>query len=54
MRFLSSVMWDGRETVQPITNSNPQALPTDLMHQALDATLGHTRAAITPTTWIGA
>src|SRR5918912_843421 len=48
--FLSSVMWDGRETIQPITNSNPQALQTDLMHQALDATLGHAQAAITPTT----
>jgi cytochrome c peroxidase len=48
--FLSAVMWDGRETVQPITNSNPQALPTDLMHQAMDATLGHAQAAITPTT----
>jgi cytochrome c peroxidase len=50
LRFLSAVMWDGRETIQPITNSNPQALQTDLMHQALDATLGHAQAAVTPTT----
>src|SRR5919202_3256515 len=48
--FLSAVMWDGRETVQQITNANPQALQTDLMHQAIDATLGHAQAAITPTT----
>src|SRR5918912_1490556 len=48
--FLSAVMWDGRETIEPITNSNPQALPTDLMLQAMDATLGHAQAAVTPTT----
>jgi hypothetical protein len=47
--FLSAVMWDGRETIQPITNSNPQALQTDLMHQAMDATLGHAQAAVAPT-----
>ncbi|HKC76204.1 MAG TPA: hypothetical protein VKF37_18690 [Chloroflexota bacterium] len=46
--FLSAVMWDGRETLQQITNANPQALQTDLMHQAMDATLGHAQAAITP------
>jgi cytochrome c peroxidase len=46
--FLSAVMWDGRETIEPITNSNPQALQTDLMHQALDATLGHAQAAVAP------
>jgi hypothetical protein len=43
-------MWDGRETVQQITNANPQALQTDLMRQALDATLGHAQAAVAPTT----
>jgi hypothetical protein len=48
--FLSAVMWDGRETVQQITNANPQALQTDLMRQALDATLGHAQAAVAPTT----
>jgi hypothetical protein len=51
--FLSAVMWDGRETVQPITSSstNPAdtgALQADLAHQALDATLGHAQAAVPP------
>jgi cytochrome c peroxidase len=46
--FISGVMWDGRETVTPITgpltNSVP-ALIADLMHQANDATTGHAQAA---------
>jgi cytochrome c peroxidase len=50
LRFLNTVMWDGRETLQQITNTNPQALQADLMHQALDATLGHAQAAVAPTT----
>ncbi len=52
LRFLSAVMWDGRETVQPITgplaNSLP-ALQADLAHQALDATTGHAQATTLPT-----
>src|SRR5262249_51607854 len=42
LRFLSTVMWDGRETVsgQPIAN--------DLITQATDATLGHAEAAVAP------
>lgn len=43
LRFLSTVMWDGRETVpgQPIVD--------DLSTQAIDATLGHAQAAQAPT-----
>ena len=42
LRFLSTVMWDGRETApgQPILN--------DLSTQAVDATLGHAQAAVAP------
>lgn len=52
--FLSAVMWDGRETVQPLLASNTAAqnlaaLHADLAHQALDATLGHAQATIVPT-----
>jgi hypothetical protein len=47
LRFLSSVMFDGRETVTPLNNA--QTLFADLKHQALDATLGHAQAATPPT-----
>lgn len=49
--FLSSVMWDGRETVAPLNSmaSFSANLITDLKHQALDATLGHAQAATPPT-----
>jgi cytochrome c peroxidase len=51
LRFLSAVMWDGRETVQPLTDRNTFAsnLRAGLLHQAIDATLGHAQAAISPT-----
>jgi cytochrome c peroxidase len=51
LRFLSAVMWDGRETVQPLTdrNSFPSNLRAGLLHQAMDATLGHAQAAVSPT-----
>lgn len=51
LRYLSAVMFDGRETVQPLTSAATfqQNLVTDLMHQALDATLGHAQAAVPPT-----
>jgi cytochrome c peroxidase len=51
LRFLSAVMWDGRETVQPLTDRNTLAsnLRAGLLHQAIDATLGHAQAAISPT-----
>jgi len=50
--FLTSVMWDGRETVSPL-NSTPTFaanLFTDLSHQAMDATTGHAQALNPPTT----
>ncbi|MHB8486209.1 MAG: hypothetical protein ACYDCM_10860 [Candidatus Acidiferrales bacterium] len=48
--FLSAVMFDGRETVAPLTSQATFAanLITDLKHQALDATLGHAQASVTP------
>lgn len=54
LRFLSAVMWDGRESAvqtgtQPIKYStNPDDLRSDLEHQALDAVLGHEQAATPP------
>jgi len=47
LRFLSAVMWDGRESstqtgTQSITfATNPGDLLADLAHQAVDATMGH-------------
>ncbi|HEX9163976.1 MAG TPA: hypothetical protein VF980_19875 [Thermoanaerobaculia bacterium] len=41
--FLTTVMWDGRETFAG------QPLQFDLTHQATDATFGHAQAAISPT-----
>src|SRR5499427_8539053 len=55
LRFLSTVMWDGRESsaqtgTQKITfATNPSDLLADLAHQSLDATNGHAQAA-TPLT----
>jgi cytochrome c peroxidase len=51
LKFLSAVMFDGRETIAPLNNSKTfQAnLVTDLRHQAVDATLGHAQAAAAPT-----
>jgi len=55
LRFLSTVMFDGRESsaqtgTQKITYAtNPADLIADLAHQAIDATTGH-RQAITPPT----
>lgn len=47
LRFLSAVMWDGREST-PVTGTTkilyanyPASLQSDLAHQALDATVGH-------------
>lgn len=56
LRFISTVMWDGRE-VDPATpmlientpEQNEQILRTSLAHQALDATLGHAQASDPPT-----
>jgi hypothetical protein len=51
LSFLSAVMFDGRETITALTsaatlNANLRA---DLIHQAMDATLGHAQAAASPT-----
>lgn len=52
LRFLSAVMWDGRESspetgTQKITYStNPDDLMADLAHQALDATSGHAQGTM--------
>ena len=49
--FLSAVMFDGRETVVPLTDSQTflANLTADLSHQAIDATTGHAQAAQPPT-----
>jgi cytochrome c peroxidase len=54
LRFITGVMWDGRESFAPlgtlpilITNTSDQnadALFSDLKHQANDATVGHAQA----------
>ena len=51
LRFLSAIMFDGRETVVPLNNPGTfdANLRTDLSHQAVDATLGHAQAAVAPT-----
>ncbi len=48
--FLSSVMFDGRENIAPLSSPATFSanLITDLKHQALDATLGHAQASVTP------
>lgn len=55
LRFLTSVMFDGRESstqtgTTPISFANyPDALLADLRHQAADATTTHAQAATEPT-----
>lgn len=55
LRFLSTLMWDGRESstqtgTSPITfATNPTDLLSDLAHQSVDATLGHAQATTPPT-----
>ncbi len=51
LKFLSAVMFDGRETIDPLTTpATFQAnLLADLQHQAMDATLGHAQASEPPT-----
>jgi cytochrome c peroxidase len=50
LRFVTGVMWDGRETVAPLGDpgSYRANLLTDLRQQALDATLGHAQASRPP------
>ena len=49
--FLSAVMFDGRESLEPLNKPSTfqSNLNFDLAHQALDATLGHAQAAANPT-----
>ena len=49
--FLSTVMFDGRETVKPLSNGATfqSNINFDLRHQAIDATLGHAQGAQPPT-----
>ena len=51
LMFLSTVMFDGRETVQPLNNGQTYFanLIADLSHQAMDATIGHAQALQPPT-----
>ncbi|HET8945927.1 MAG TPA: hypothetical protein VFQ07_02995, partial [Candidatus Polarisedimenticolia bacterium] len=51
LRFLSAVMWDGRETVAPLNDpaTHDRNLISGLMQQSIDATLGHAQAARAPT-----
>ncbi|MDQ6758508.1 MAG: hypothetical protein M3Z32_01425, partial [Acidobacteriota bacterium] len=51
LRFLSAVMWDGRESSPSATQkitflTNPGDLVADLAHQSLDATNGHAQGSI--------
>ena len=52
LRYLSAVMFDGRETHQVLTSEATFAanLQTDLIQQAIDATLTHAQATEPPTT----
>jgi hypothetical protein len=55
LRFLSGLMWDGREsfalngTQNIAAATNPADLLADLAHQAVDATLIHAQASSAPT-----
>jgi cytochrome c peroxidase len=51
LSFLSAVMFDGRETIAPLTAASTldANLRADLIHQAMDATLNHAEAAASPT-----
>jgi hypothetical protein len=43
LKFLATVMWDGRE------NAAGKTIAQDLAQQSVDATLGHAQAAVAPT-----
>jgi len=49
--FLSTVMWDGRETVSPLGSGATfiANLRSNLTHQAISATTGHAESAAPPT-----
>jgi hypothetical protein len=50
LKFLSTLMWDGRESTPPgtqkITYPDEGQLLADLAHQAMDATTGHAQGAV--------
>jgi hypothetical protein len=53
LRFLTGVMWDGRETHAPFlppmdAGVDMSDMVASLKHQAINATLGHAQAATTP------
>lgn len=50
LKFLSTVMWDGRESAFPLNNKQTYTanLTADLTQQAFDATMGHAQAAQAP------
>jgi cytochrome c peroxidase len=52
LRFLSTIMFDGRDTVQVLNNAStfPANLKTDLTQQALEAIQIHAQATTVPTT----
>lgn len=51
LKFLSTIMFDGRETIQPLNSPDTftKNLMMDLMHQSVDATTGHAQATTPPT-----
>ncbi len=51
LRFLSTIMFDGRETIAALNNTQTfeANLTSDLMHQSIDATNNHAQAAVPPT-----
>jgi cytochrome c peroxidase len=51
LSFISAVMFDGRETQQPLSSAASflANLRADLSQQAIDATTGHAQAALPPT-----
>ena len=51
LKFLSTVMWDGRESTPPGTQkityvTNPSDLLFDLAHQSMDAVAGHAQGTV--------
>jgi cytochrome c peroxidase len=51
LRYISAVMFDGRETISPLTSAPTFVanLNTDLIHQAISAVQTHAQGAVQPT-----
>jgi len=49
LKFLSAVMWDGRETIFGAIPGKSLNLSQSLTNQAIDATAGHAQGAVQPT-----